>query len=684
MSIEKELKCPKNPHHNNVFAKRLIIVIVLIAVVLGLILFAFSKFNMQQVEGTFLIHSNHKEEVRWTYECRDKDGAWQPAEVLFSDLGYFEEIRIPEQMDMASVSYRCVLPDAGSGMSLFVPLPNNAPVILFLDDEVLYSDFESVEGISLKDLPDLADGIYQRYGEDDLREIVLALPGDYAGNVFTVIEYRSAEELEFWEPMTVFLNSMEAERAFGIVAAGSNLIIIGIMITLLGLLIALFAYQAFSGAVSWQLLLPIMYLVLQMLGMSDLPYFSADMQTARSFLTAVANYCAADLLLLYFVLNMKGRIRFVPMAVSLFHMGYVIMELASEVSTPDEFFWVSEWLNVLQLGVCIFAFVLMARGWKSGNRFFKHAGKITLAFVVALGVYSLLSWMSGDSMYYEIYLMLEAPLQLNFGAFLQLLSIYLLVLTVVLAIKEYFLRFMERRAKLETLERIDVLKTQFLGNVSHDLKTPLTVMRSYAQLSRQEMEGMPGTDRLKRNMELINSESERLALMISQILDVTRIDEGRMQMTLEPCSIVEIIQQTMLAYYPVYAKNNNALEFEQDDDIPLVLCDRYRIQQVLVNLISNASRHTRNGKIIISAHRGDGVAVIRIADNGEGIPAMLLPHVFDRYKTTENAVGGNADRGTGLGLFICRYIIEAHDGEIWVESNQGKGATITFTLPLQT
>lgn len=684
MRTGKEATHPRNPHQNGAFAKRLTIVVLVVAVVLGLVFFAFSKFNMQQVEGSFLLHSNHEEEVQWTYEWLDEDGNWQPAEVRYNEFGYFEGIGIPGQTDTILIGYRCVLPDAGPGISLLAPLPSNTPVILFLGNEVLYSDFQSAEGISLQDPPGLADGIYQEYSGDDSREVMLALPGDYAGKALTMLEYSSASELEFWEPVTVFLNSMEAEKAAGIVSASPSLIAMGIMIALLGLLIALFAYQAVGGAVSWQLLLPIAYLALQMLGMSDLPHFSASMQTARSFLTTVSYYCAADLLLLYIVLNMKGRLRYIPMAAALFHIGYIIVALALKTATPDAFFWVNEWLSVLQLGACAFAFVLIEREWKGGNRFFNHAGKITLAFVAAVGIYALLSWASGGSMYHEIYLMLEAPFQLNFVPFLQLLSVYLLVLTVALTIKEYFLRFTERRAKLETLERIDVLKTQFLGNVSHDLKTPLTVMRIYAQFSRQELDGMPGTDRLKRNMELINSESERLALMVSQILDVTRIDEGRMQMTFAPCSIVEIVQQTILAYYPVYAKNNNSLEFEQDGDIPPVRCDKHRIQQVLVNLISNASRHTRSGRIVLSARRGDGAASISIADNGEGIPAALLPHVFDRYKTTGEIADAKTEQGTGLGLFICRYIVEAHGGEIRVESEQGKGTVVTFILPLQT
>ena len=234
------------------------------------------------------------------------------------------------------------------------------------------------------------------------------------------------------------------------------------------------------------------------------------------------------------------------------------------------------------------------------------------------------------------------------------------------------------------LERLDRLKTEFLGNVSHELKTPLTVMSSYAQYSQKTLADMPEMAEVENRMKLITSEADRLALMVTQILDVTRIEEGRMMLDPRPATLSAIMQRTINTYYPVFAKNNNRLRLKQGVDIPSVLCDEARISQVLVNLISNAARHTRDGEIAISAEMTDGFAAVTVSDTGEGIAAERLSSLFDRFKSHvgEKAPAGR-ETGTGLGLYICKHIIDSHGGEITVHSVGGEGTTVRFTLPLE-
>lgn len=235
------------------------------------------------------------------------------------------------------------------------------------------------------------------------------------------------------------------------------------------------------------------------------------------------------------------------------------------------------------------------------------------------------------------------------------------------------------------LKRLDRLKTEFLGNVSHELKTPLTVMSGYAQYSRKTLAGMPEMAEAENRMMLIASEADRLALMVTQILDATRIEEGRMMIDPRPASIAAIIQKTVNTYYPVFSKNNNTLKIGRNAGLPSVLCDEARISQVLVNLISNAARHTRDGVITVSAEAAGSFAVVTVSDTGAGIAPEYLPHLFERFKSgagQEEGARNKTETGTGLGLYICRHIVETHGGKITLRSAPGEGTAVSFTLPL--
>ena len=294
--------------------------------------------------------------------------------------------------------------------------------------------------------------------------------------------------------------------------------------------------------------------------------------------------------------------------------------------------------------------------------------------------------------------------------FVSFVSVAFVLLVVIML----YIRIYNNQQK--RLAEYDRLKTEFLANISHELKTPLTVMSSYAQISRKELAGVPGMEGVENNTRLISSEADRLALMVGQLLDVTRIEEGRMTMSIQPSSVMEIVQDMVSAYYPVFSKNNNTLSMTGIPDLPAVLCDAQRIMQVLVNLISNAARHTRDGKITISAEecggrgalnaaQGTGTGIgdtglisdsrsfydtgdiaeyvkITVADTGEGIDAERLPGLFDRFRSgAEMKTRPGQETGTGLGLYICKYIVEAHGGNIGIDSAPGKGTSVWFTIP---
>lgn len=238
-------------------------------------------------------------------------------------------------------------------------------------------------------------------------------------------------------------------------------------------------------------------------------------------------------------------------------------------------------------------------------------------------------------------------------------------------------------AENAALEQINHLKTEFLGNVSHELKTPLTVMSGYAQTTKQLMEqpGEPKVGEVVRRMKLISSEAERLSLMVGQILDVTRMEEGRMSMESVPCYVDEIIHAAIETHYPMLNKNENRLEIRIEVGLPVVYADPARIAQVLINLVSNAVRFTANGLITVSAKYENNHILLCVADTGTGIAREQLPHLFERY-TARQKSGSGQDTGTGLGLYICKNIVEQHEGKIWLESEKNKGTSAFFTLPV--
>lgn len=238
-------------------------------------------------------------------------------------------------------------------------------------------------------------------------------------------------------------------------------------------------------------------------------------------------------------------------------------------------------------------------------------------------------------------------------------------------------------AKKAALESLNRLKTEFLGNVSHELKTPLTVMSGYAQTTKQLTERSNTLDRgeISRRMTLISSEAERLSLMVGQILDVTRMEEGRMVMEPVRCYIDEIIHAAIETHYPILNKNKNRLDIRIESGLSAIYADPARISQVIVNLISNAVRYTADGVITISVRQENDKILIRVADTGIGIAAERLPRIFERYGKKQKS-GGGQDTGTGLGLYICKHIVEQHGGEIWIKSEAGHGTDLFFTIPV--
>lgn len=242
----------------------------------------------------------------------------------------------------------------------------------------------------------------------------------------------------------------------------------------------------------------------------------------------------------------------------------------------------------------------------------------------------------------------------------------------------------EENLNLMTISR---LKTESLGNLSHELKTPLTVVSTYLEECQKLLRLDPGEGNLQkidRNMKLIMAEANRSAMLISQILDLSAIEEGRMTLHLQESSLLLIVQDVLNTYYPILSINGNTLLIERENTIPLIQCDDGRIRQVLINILHNAAKNTKNGTITISLSRIPGGIQCQVSDSGAGIGPEDIPYIFDRYYTSKAKAGHGKNTGTGLGLFISKHIVEAHGGQIGIKSELGKGTVIWFTIPEKT
>ncbi len=229
-------------------------------------------------------------------------------------------------------------------------------------------------------------------------------------------------------------------------------------------------------------------------------------------------------------------------------------------------------------------------------------------------------------------------------------------------------------ADLEEQER---LRAEFLAMVSHELRTPLTsIMGSAAAIMHSGADLDPAV--VRQFVRIIGDQAEHMNALVADLLDVARIETGTLPVGLEPAEVAVLVDRARSGFTSAGGKNN--LAFDVEPDLPLVMADRRRIVQVLGNLLSNAARNSSESSVIrVSAVR-DGVHVaFSVADEGRGIPAESLPLLFRKFS---RAQAEEQAGDTGLGLAICKGIVEAHGGRIWAESDgPGMGARFTFTLP---
>ena len=241
-------------------------------------------------------------------------------------------------------------------------------------------------------------------------------------------------------------------------------------------------------------------------------------------------------------------------------------------------------------------------------------------------------------------------------------------------------KWAEKKAReVEALKELDRLRSGLLANVSHELRTPLTSIKGFATtLLRSDVSW--SEEEQRDFLQSIDQETERLIRLISDLLDMSRIEAGGLKLEKRNYQISEILDSvsTRLASLA----EHHQLQVIVPSRLPSVFVDQMRIGQVLTNLVENATKYSGEGsEITIEAHLTGDQINVSVADQGQGIASELLDRVFDRFYQAESIVTG-LKSGTGLGLSICRGIIESHSGKIWVESKLGEGSKFSFSLPV--
>jgi two-component system phosphate regulon sensor histidine kinase PhoR len=237
------------------------------------------------------------------------------------------------------------------------------------------------------------------------------------------------------------------------------------------------------------------------------------------------------------------------------------------------------------------------------------------------------------------------------------------------------------------IRRLEKVRKDFVANVSHELRTPLTSIKGYVEALLDGMKDNP--DEALRFLHIILKQSDRLNLILDDLLQLSQIESGQVLFKRDPVSLRSVVERTVALIQPLLDKKDHQLTVSLPETLPCVSADEERLVQVLTNLLDNAVKYTPDGGIIAIAARrvdatGDGrssdVVELTVSDNGIGIPEADRPRVFERFYRVDKARSRELG-GTGLGLAIVKHIVEGHGGQIWVEPNQPMGTRFVVRLP---
>jgi signal transduction histidine kinase len=236
------------------------------------------------------------------------------------------------------------------------------------------------------------------------------------------------------------------------------------------------------------------------------------------------------------------------------------------------------------------------------------------------------------------------------------------------------------RELMHQLREADRTKSEFVSMLAHELRGPMTTIMGFGYTLRDQADGLP-EEKKKEIIGIVVRETERLSRMVTDLLDVARMDSGTLSYEVEPMELDELVNSVIEIHGSLRA--SHLVDLDIEDGLPKVLADRDRISQVLLNLMTNATRYSPEKtsiKVAVRRHDSDNEVLVTVADEGIGIPPRDKDRIFEKFSMLPKP--GWVKKGTGLGLFITKGIIDAHGGRIWVESELGSGSQFHFTLPV--
>ena len=230
---------------------------------------------------------------------------------------------------------------------------------------------------------------------------------------------------------------------------------------------------------------------------------------------------------------------------------------------------------------------------------------------------------------------------------------------------------------LTRIRRLETVRRDFISNISHELRTPLTSLKALVETLRDgAMDDPPAARHFLTRME---EEVDALAQMVEELLELSRIESGQVPLRLRPTPVETIVRPPVERLRLQAERKGLRLTTDLPPDLPLVLADAQRMQRVIGNLVHNAIKFTPQGGVEVGASLQGEEVVITVRDSGVGIPAEVLPRIFERFYKADRARSGG---GTGLGLAIAKHLVLAHNGRIWAESREGEGSAFHVALPV--
>jgi two-component system phosphate regulon sensor histidine kinase PhoR len=233
---------------------------------------------------------------------------------------------------------------------------------------------------------------------------------------------------------------------------------------------------------------------------------------------------------------------------------------------------------------------------------------------------------------------------------------------------------------LTELRNLQTMRREFVGNVSHELRTPLAAIKAMVETLRGGAINDPpaAADFLDR----LDVEVDGMSQMVNELIELSRIETGRIHLNLEPVDLNQLVREVLDRLRPQAARQQLALTADLAPGLPVIQADGERIRQVIINIVHNAVKFTPpGGQVVVSTRSDVESAAVEVADTGIGISREDLPHIFERFFKADRS---RASSGTGLGLAIAKHTVQVHGGTIWVRSEEGRGSTFGFKLPLKT